>query len=105
MADTPNFEVTLDLDQPMPSHELYVSVPAPGKIGIRVSPGVEAWTLAVLRPEIGLAVADSIRAHRETSSCPPTSWRPAGLRSSASTPRRAAPSRGRARLDTVRWHG
>ncbi len=67
MAETPKFEVTLDLDRPTPSHEMYVSVPEPGKIGIRVSPGVEAWTLAVLRPDIGLAVADAIRAHRKTS--------------------------------------
>jgi hypothetical protein len=70
MADTPKFEVPLDLDHPVHSDEIYVSVPEPGKIGIRVSPGVEAWTLAVLRPVIGLAVADAIRAHRETSRWP-----------------------------------
>jgi hypothetical protein len=56
-------ELTVELtaDKKMPPHMLFLSVLGSDKVHVTVAPNVEATALSMLRPDVGMAVADAIQ--------------------------------------------
>jgi hypothetical protein len=59
-------ELTVEVtrDRQLPSHALYVTVTNPKLVRVACSPNIEVQTLAVLRQDVGMAVAEAVEGLR-----------------------------------------